>query len=148
MIETIRSTSDGQWERVCADEGWPVAVVADHIAVWMDIELEWVYRIANGRPMIPLSMDAIDSFNAGHAQSNAGVTKDQVLKTLTNNVTAVRDFVSHLSDEQLAITLPTRAISLSARSTGPERSLDTLVQHFLIRHLNAHHASIQRTLGG
>lgn len=148
LIDTIRSTTDGEWEQICAAEGWPVAVVADHIAVWLDIELEWICRIAAGRPVLPLSMDAIDSFNASHAQHNAGVTKDQVLQTLTNNASAARHVISHLTDEQLAITLPTRAITLSARSTGPERSLDTLVQHFLIRHLKSHHASIQRTIGG
>lgn len=147
LIETIQTTTDGQWEQICADEGWPVAVVADHVAVWLDIEMEWLVRIAAGRPVLPLSMDAIDSFNADHAQRSAGITKNEVLQTLTNNASAARHFINNLSDGQLAISLPTRSISLSARSTGPERSLDTLVQHFLIRHLKSHHASIQRTIG-
>lgn len=54
----------------------------DHIAVYMQIQRDWIGKPANDEPMVPFTDRAIDAFNAWRAEQQAGVTQSEALALL------------------------------------------------------------------
>lgn len=147
LVKTVREMSDGDWERVTKAEGWTVAAVVQHVAAYMDIEADWVARIAAGKPVIPLSRDAIDSLNERMARENANLTKDKALQMIAGNRSAVRHFLISLTDEQLNMRLPGRSVLLRMPEEQ-EITLDWVAERIMVNHVRNHLNSIEETMAG
>lgn len=147
LVTTIREMSDGDWEKITSAEGWPVANVAHHVAFYMDIEGEFVHRLANRKPTVALAPDAIDDLNDRMVAEHAGISKSEVLQAIAANRTLVREVFRNLTDEQLAIAYPGRSISLRM-SNDMTMTIDQITQRLIVGHVNNHLESIKTTIGG
>jgi hypothetical protein len=48
LIAVVERCTEEQWRAACADEGWPVAVTAPHVADWWPEILPIVRALAAG----------------------------------------------------------------------------------------------------
>lgn len=142
----IEGCSDDEWRAICPAEGWSVAVVADHIAVYMPIQRDWIGKVASDEPMLPFTDLAIDTFNAWRAEEQAGVTSSEVIALLRRNHGIARDFILGLTDEQLRRSRPINRIYLDTESRD-DRDVAQCVERTLVAHVRHHYDSIAGTLG-
>jgi hypothetical protein len=64
---TLRQASDAQWRAVCASEGWPVGLVAFHLALHMERPAGWIEEALAGKPPFDFSFAETDALNAAVA---------------------------------------------------------------------------------
>lgn len=145
ILRIVEGCSDDEWRAICPAEGWSMAVVADHIAVYMPIQRDWIGKVANDTPMLPFTDLAIDTFNAWRAEEQADVAKPEVIALLRRNHGIARDFVLSLTDEQLLRSRPWERIILDV-APGERRSVAECIERTLIAHVRHHQRSIERTL--
>lgn len=145
VLRIVEECSDGEWRAICPAEGWSVAVVADHIAVYMPIQRDWIGKVAKDAPMLPFTDLAIDTFNAWRAEDQAEVMKPEVIALLRRNHGIARDFILSLSDEQLRRSRPINRIYLDTESRD-DRDVARCIERTLIGHVRHHYESITSTL--
>lgn len=138
LIDAIRGCSDEDWQKRSASEGWPVGVLAHHVAVSYAPIAGAVKTVADGGVLPPMSLQDQAATNAQHAEEYAHVTKQETLDALRRPSEDVAALVRGLSDEQLART--TTAFG------GREMSVVQLVEYVVIGHPKQHLASIQIAL--
>jgi uncharacterized damage-inducible protein DinB len=140
VITTVTDCSDEQLRRTTAREGWPVVVVAHHLAV--------VYGFFNGvlaaladEAMTPVtvSAEAVDENNARHAREYATVGKAETLDALRASRGSFAETLRALDDEQLLRTIV-------VYPDGTERSAAQVVQIAVIGQTRDHLASIRDTI--
>jgi len=145
LVSTFEGCSDDQLRAICPAEGWSVAVVADHIAVYMPIQRDWIGKVADDEPMLPFTDLAIDTFNAWRAVEQVNVTKPEVVALLRRNHGLARDFILSLSDDQLRRSRPINRIYLDTESRD-DRDVARCIERTLIAQVHHHYASIATTL--
>ena len=64
---TMRQASDAQWRAVCPSEGWPVGLVAFHLALHMERPAGWIEDALAGKPPFEFSYAETDALNAAVA---------------------------------------------------------------------------------
>jgi hypothetical protein len=57
----IASCTPDEWHVSRPDAGWTVAAKADHVAIGLNLERDWIMKVAFAEPMVPLAMDAAPS---------------------------------------------------------------------------------------
>jgi uncharacterized protein (TIGR03083 family) len=133
LVATVERLSDAQWKAKTAGEGWPVGVVAHHVAGGHAGIAGLVQKIANGESF---PMPDLDRMNAEHAAQYAHATKAETLALLRQNAAAAAATVRSLSDAQLD------------RVGGPRAmSAEQTIERILIGHIHDHHGSIRKTIG-
>lgn len=141
IIATVAGCSDEQWRRPSGEEGWPVAVVAHHIAAVHGDFLGLVEAFAAGQTRSPgSSMDGVNEGNERHAREYATVGKEETVDALRANGGELTRRLRLLRDEQL-----------DARAGvfgGREPSVAEVVEYIVIGHAEEHLASIRATLAG
>lgn len=139
VIELVTRCTDEQWRRLTASEGWPVAVVAHHIAEVNGAFAMIVGRLAAGGTHSPTtSMDEVHRRNAEHAREYADVGKQEALDELRANGDAVLESLRSLQEDQLDRT--------AGVFGGNELSVARVVEWIIIGHTAEHLASIRNTL--
>jgi hypothetical protein len=140
VILTVTGCSDEQLRRTTDREGWPVVVVAHHLAM--------VYGFFNGaltaladEAMTPmrLTAEAIDENNALHAREYASIGKTETLDALQVNRDSFAQTLRALDDEQLQRTV----VIFGA---GVERTAAQVVQIAVIGQTRDHLASMRETI--
>ncbi|MHB8631998.1 MAG: DinB family protein, partial [Candidatus Limnocylindria bacterium] len=71
VVATLDRLSDEQWRRTAAAEGWPVGLVAFHIALGLERQAGWIEQALGGGPPHQFSRDATNQMTA--AVANAGI---------------------------------------------------------------------------
>jgi uncharacterized damage-inducible protein DinB len=139
VIAAVTGCTEAQWRQTCASEGWPVAVVAHHIAV-VNRDFLWLLaRLGAGEVLSPRSsMDDVHRSNAQHAHDFAAVGKPETLDVLRENGAAVAQAIRDLSDGQLDRT--------AGVFGGRELSTIQVVEWIVIGHTREHLASIRATI--
>lgn len=141
MIACVTQCSDDDWRATCADEGWPVGVVAHHVASVLPAFMQFVDVLASGDALPPrISMDKVNQNNAQHAQDYGDVGKSDVLDLLRTHGPSVVQLLSGLSESQLEHS--------STAFGGRELSVAQLVEMVVIGHSRIHLASMQRAIAG
>lgn len=139
VIAAVSGCTDEQWQRTSAAEGWPVGVLAHHIADVQGAFNHIVGSLAAGETYTPnTSMEEIHASNAKHARDYAGVGKAEVLDTLqTNGATGV-ELIRGLSDAQLD--------QAAGVYGGNALSVAQVVEWIVIGHAREHLESLRATL--
>jgi hypothetical protein len=140
VIESIESCSEAELRTPTSGEGWPVVVVAHHLALSYPAIAGMVQLLATGQIVPPLSMSDLDAFNAQHAKDAADVSREETLRVLRENGSAATELVRAFTDEQLA----TSAV-LSFTGGHPWSAAD-LIERGLIGHPLDHGRSIKTAL--
>lgn len=139
LIDAATSSSDDQWQRVTASEGWSVGVVAHHVS---EVQRYFIgvltTLIAGDAPRPSLTSQDVDENNASHARQYAGVGQAETLDALTTNGATLVRLIEALDDAQLARP----AFNID----GQELTAAQVVQFGLIGHFQEHLASIRATL--
>ena len=119
-------------------EGWPVGVLAHHVAVSYAPIAGAVRAVADGGALPPMSLADQAATNARHAAEHAHVAPAAVLDALRREGAEVTALVGGLRDEQFART--TTAFG------GREMTVAQLVEHVVIGHPRQHLAGIRAAL--
>jgi hypothetical protein len=135
--------SDDDWKTPVAPhrDGRPVGVIVHHVASVYPIEVELAQAIGSGKAMSDVTWDVVKNMNAGHANDNAGVSKQDALNLLRKNSSEAAAAVRQMSDEQLDTAAPF-GLSFDAPVTA-----QFVIEDHALRHSWHHLARIKETLG-
>jgi hypothetical protein len=137
FAKTVEGCSDGQWAKVCNDEGWTVGQTAQHVSGQFPLEMEFIRAAAEGTPMPTYSWDDINGKNGARAEKNSAATRQQVLQELKDGGASTAAYIRKLSDEQLDRT---GKLGLAG---GADVSTEQLINGgVLIEHVTGHLQSI------
>lgn len=139
IIATLEGMSDDQWRRTCAAEGWPVGLVAFHIALGLERQGGWIENALEGGPVHEFSWDQTDEMNAAVAKAGILPSRQFVLAGLPAAAERFRALLQNMSDSDLD------RIALS--HAGKDLSVQVLMKVFM-RHIDEHAASVRNALAG
>src|SRR5436309_3335482 len=142
LAELVRDCPDQRWHQPAPDDGWSIAIVADHAAAWTAIDFAWVENAVNHRPYVPLSHEIVEVFNDRRAREHAGDTRKQVLELLASDAYTVSTFIAGLSDEVLAKQYPMSVLMIED-SSDEFHSLARHIETASLRHFRSHTAHIR-----
>jgi hypothetical protein len=100
VVAFVRACDEHEWRELTTVEGWPVGVVAHHIAAGYTTAMGWIELLRVGEP-VPGNSDSHDDGNARHAAEFASTTKEQTLADLETNAAAFREFLAGISADEL-----------------------------------------------
>ena len=136
-IKTVEALTEEQLQLKTADEGWPVCVVAHHLAaVSGDEPIEWV--LSGHSAPFWTDMNEVDAINAQHARDFSECTKEEILNLLRDASSRVEKVVGALTDEQLKI----RGVTIGGGPTTVEQFILIMIP----LHFESHHESILQTI--
>lgn len=139
LIAAVTGCTEEQWRRVYASEGWPVAVVAHHLAIVQRGYVGLVTTLAAGETYSPRSsLDEVHRLNAQHAEEHATVGKPETLDLLRTSGDTITSLLQGLDDEQLD--------RIAGRFGDQELRVAQVVEQIVIGHAGVHRASIEGAL--
>ena len=120
------------------DEHRMVGVIDHHVGDTIHLFTERALLLANGAPIEPMTLAAMDAANARHAALNANPDQAETIALIRDNAGQSTAQIRALSDEQL--TRPGK---------GPlaDWTAETLVRRVLIGHVATHEGSIRAAIG-
>jgi hypothetical protein len=102
LIGFVAGCSDKDWCKVLATgEQWTVGVTARHIGAGHFNAIGLAKMMVNAEKLPELTMEQIVEMANAHARKHAGCTKEEVLGVLRQTGSALVDYVTGLSDEEL-----------------------------------------------
>lgn len=140
LADFASTLTEAQWQARLPKDGRPVGVVVHHVASVYPIEIQLAQTLAGGLPITGVTVDAVNTMNAGHAKDNASVGKAETLELLKRNSAAAAAAIRALSDEELE-----RAAPASLYSDAPLTCQFVLEDH-AVRHSYHHLARIRAAL--
>lgn len=138
---TVESCSAAQWQAICGDEGWTVAVTAQHVAGQFPLEREFIEEAARSGKGLAYTWDDINRKNDLRAGDNTSCTKEDVVKLLREGGASMASYVRGLSDEQLDRSAP---LGLADGATPTTQQL--IEGGVLIDHVKQHLQSIRSAI--
>lgn len=139
----VERLPDEAWKKPIASErdGRTLNVVVHHVASVYPIEVELAQAIGSGKAMSDVTWDVVKNMNAGHANDNSSVSKQDALALLRKNSKEAADAVRKMTDEQLDTAAPF-GLSFDAPVTA-----QFVIEDHALRHSWHHLARIKETLG-
>lgn len=139
VIATVMACTDEQWRRPTAAEGWPVGVVAHHIASVQQAFARVVGPLAAGetRPAT-MSSAAVERNNARHAGDHAAAGKTETLDLLRTTGPELARLIRGLDDG--------RVDDVAMVFDGNEMTVAQVVESALVAHFGQHLESIRATV--
>jgi hypothetical protein len=105
VVAFVRGCDEHDWRERTTVEGWPVGVVAHHVAVGYTTAMGWIDLLRVGEP-VPGNPDAHDEGNARHAAEFDRTTKEQTLTDLEANAATFREFLFRIEPEEMTREAP------------------------------------------
>ena len=140
LANLASALTTAEWESPLPRDGRKIGVVVHHVASVYPIEIQLAQTIASGKPVEGVTGEDIDIMNAGHAEENDAVTKEETIDLLRRNSAAAAAAIRALTDDQLDNAAPA-----SLYSDAPVTAQFVLEDH-AVRHSYHHRARIERTL--
>jgi hypothetical protein len=100
VVVFVRDCTERDWRERTTVEGWPVGVVAHHIAVGYTTAMGWIDHLRRSEP-VPGNEDTHDEGNALHAAEFASTTKGRTLADLEANAARFREFLVGITAEEM-----------------------------------------------
>lgn len=141
FISFVEPLDDVQWNVQTDLEGWPVGVIAHHLAVGAQFVSDLVLSVADGGE-IGWTMDFIDDVNAQHAEVFATISKQEALEALELQTAGAVEKIKGLSESQLGRRVE-EPMPYGEGSLGSAREI---IQTMLIDHLHSHLDSIKTSI--
>ena len=141
LIALASSLTEAQWQTRIPRDGRKVGVVVHHVANMYPLEIQIAQTVANGKPVVGVTMDDVHVINAKHAQENDAVTKSAAIELLRQNSAAAAAAIRALTDEQLDTATP-----VSIYADAPLTCQLVLEDH-AVRHSYHHLAKIRAAIG-
>ena len=128
-----------EWQTPLPHDGRKINVVVHHVAIVYPLEIQLARSVAAGEPE-PITMDAVNQMNAGHAKQYDAITKDETLKLLAANSAAAAVAIRSLTDEELDTAAP---VPLYGNAS---LTCQFILEDHAVRHSFHHLARIQAAL--
>ena len=142
---TLRQATDAQWRAVCPLEGWPVGLVAFHIALHMERPAGWIEDALAGKPPFEFSWAETDALNAAVAGYGILPSKGFVLGALAGAASRMQALLRAMTDADLERdALIDRSGGVGDAKVGSVRGLIRV----WMRRTDEHFASIRATIAG
>jgi DinB superfamily len=138
VLAVIEDCSDAQWRTPTAAEGWPVGVVAHHIASTLPYLTEWA-TAASEEHDLGVIPEQINAVNAQHAVDHGACTQAETCTLLLANGAATARTIRAIDDAYLE-----RSATIIAGA--PPFAAATVVERVLIGHARRHLANIRAAL--
>jgi hypothetical protein len=134
---TISALDADAWGRRCEAEGWPVAVVALHIALGLRRQASFIALARDGQAPFAFDWEATHALNARVAARGVP-TKEIVRRELHKGSTRLLGLLAGMSEAD------ERRVALTYQSH--EFDVERVVRRIVLPHARGHLASIQRAL--
>ena len=132
--------SDEEWQmRPLPHDNRKVGVIVHHVAIVYPLEVEFALSVAKRDPARITAQD-INDMNAGHAQQNDAVTKEETLSLLAVNSASAADAIRAFSDEELDTAAPVRLYGNAVLTC------QFILEDHAVRHSYHHLARLQGAL--
>lgn len=141
LIALASDLTDAQWQSRIPGDGRKVGVVVHHVATMYPLEIELAKILADGKPVVGVTMNDVHAMNAKHAEMHGAVTRAVALELLAGNSGEAAAFIRTLSDQELD-----RAAPASLYAEAPITCQFMLEDH-AVRHSYHHLARIQAVVG-
>lgn len=142
---TLRQASDAQWRAVCPSEGWPVGLVAFHLALHMERPAGWVEDALAGRPPFEYSLAETDALNGAVAGYGILPSKGFVLGALAGGGSRMQAALRAMTDSDF------ERDALIDRYGGvgePKVASVRAMMRVVMRRTDDHITSIRATIAG
>ena len=142
---TLRQASDAQWRAVCPSEGWPVGLVAFHLALHMERPAGWIEDALAGKPPFEFSSAETDALNAAVAGYGILPSKSFVLGALAGAGSRIQATLRAMTDADF------ERDALIDRSGGVREAKIASVRGMMrvvMRRTDDHFASIRAAIAG
>lgn len=137
IMALLDPLSDEQWRRTCAAEGWPVGLVAFHIALGIERQGGWIENALEGGPAHEFSWDLTDEMNAAVAKAGILPSRSFVLAGLPAAAERLRALLQNMSDsgaDRVALSYDGKDVSVRVVMKG------------LMRHIDEHATSLRKAV--
>jgi hypothetical protein len=138
LIGLVASLSDAQGQIISVAEGWPLVVIAHHVASDHVVLAEIARAMATGESRPPITFEMLHQINAQHAQAHAHCTRSETLDLLRHNGERASAIVGEISETELDRT----AVVFAGM---PPATVKWLIEAILIGHVAEHRASIAQS---
>lgn len=101
----VNTLTDEEWQTPLPHDTRKVGVIVHHVAVVYPLEIVFAESVAKGKPE-PITGDAINQMNAGHAKEFDAITKADALELLATNSAAAAAAIRSLTDDELDRVAP------------------------------------------
>ena len=128
-----------EWQSRLPHDGRKIGVIVHHVAMVYPLEIQFARSVAAGYSE-PITAEAVNQMNAGHAKQYDATTKDEALKLLAANSAAAATAIRSLTDEELDSAAP-----VPLYGNAPLTCQFVLEDH-AVRHSFHHLARIQAAL--
>jgi hypothetical protein len=100
VVAFVRDCDEHDWRDTNTVEGWPVGVVAHHIAAGYTKAMGWIDLLRRGEP-VPGEPGTHDEGNADHAAKFGSTSKAQTLADLEANAATFRAYLAEIRADEL-----------------------------------------------
>jgi DinB family protein len=141
----LRPASEAQWRAICTPEGWPVGILAFHLALHLERPAGWVENALAGRPPFEFSYAETDTLNAAVAGYGILPSKGFVLGALAGGKSRIQAALRAMTDADL------ERDALIVRSGGVGEAKVASVRGMMrvvMRGIDDHFASIRAAMAG
>lgn len=135
LVATLDPLSHEQWRRTAAAEGWPIGLVAFHVAIGLERQAGWIEQALEGGALHEFNRDATNQMTAAMANTEILPSKPFVLAGLPVAAARLCALLRAVSDADLA------RVALTQR--GKELSIEFVMKTVIMRHIGEHGASIR-----
>ena len=94
-----------EWDAPLPHDGRKIGVVVHHVASVYPLEIQFARSVAAGKPE-PITGEAVNQMNAGHAKQYDAITKAETLQLLATNSAAAAAAIRSLTDQELDTAAP------------------------------------------
>jgi hypothetical protein len=140
LAQLAEGLTDAEWQTPLPRDGRKIGVVIHHVASVYPVEIQLAQVVGGGKEITGVTGDVINTMNADHAASNAGVTKAATLDLLARNSALAAAAIRALSDQEL-----NAAATVSLYADAPLTCQFVLEDH-AVRHSYHHLERIRKAL--
>jgi DinB family protein len=140
LADFASGLTDAQWQTRVPHDGRKIGVIVHHVASVFPLEIHLAQTLADGKPIVGVTVDNVHEMNGAHAKENEDVTKEATLNLLRRNSSAAAAAIRALSDEDLD-----RAAPASLYGDAPLTCQFVLEDH-PVRHSYHHLARLRAVL--
>jgi hypothetical protein len=130
----VTTVTDADWERVCPEEGWPVALVAFHIARGFQRQAEWIEEARAGHAPHEFDWGVTHALNATIAAAHPAPRRDEALALARSSVDRITAALGAMDDSALE--------RIAWRYDGRERDAVWIAGRLATDHARGHLESI------
>lgn len=143
FVAFLESLDETSWSKATDREGWPIGVVAHHIAMGAQFCGDLAVHVAGGGD-IGLTQELLDQSNSQHAEMFVEIGRDSALEALSRTLPEAAKKIESLPADSLHRKLE----EPKDFGEGVVRFAGDVVEKMLINHIHIHMASIKEAVSG